>query len=152
MIRKPWAGIQDELKRDGGICQKYDKPGIYGVYIEGKLVYVGKSKDMLLRLAQHIFYTNNLNWTKTHKYRIFALAQLMGYNVRFDVLYTLPSSSTSGKKNIDDILGEREAELINQHLPPLNYQIPKIDNYKSFTINKKASTITLQEILGKDGK
>lgn len=143
---KPWLPIVKELENNQEISRKYSYAGIYSVSIGGILVYIGKSRDMLCRLAQHIFYTNNLSYTKTHKYKIFALAQLMGYEVKFDVMYIATGKS---EKEIDDEIGKKEAELINEYLPPLNYQIPRMLNYKSFSVNKKANTITLMEILGK---
>lgn len=146
---KPWLPIVKELEQNQEISRKYSYPGIYSVSIGGKLVYIGKSRDMLCRLAQHIFYTNNLSYTKTHKYKIFALAQLMGYEMKFDVMYVATGKS---EKEIDDEIGRKEAELINKYLPPLNYQIPKMLNYHSFTVNKKANTITLLELLGNNEK
>ena len=146
---KPWIPIVKELEQNQEISRKYSHPGIYSVAIGGKLVYIGKSRDMLCRLAQHIFYTNNLSQTKTHKYKIFALAQLMGYEMKFDVMYVATGKS---EKEVDDEIGKKEAELINKYLPPLNYQIPKMLNYHSFTVNKKANTITLLELLGNNEK
>ena len=146
---KPWTPIVKELEQNQEISRKYSHSGIYSVSIGGKLVYIGKSRDMLCRLAQHIFYTNNLSYTKTHKYKIFALAQLMGYEMKFDVMYVATGKS---EKEVDDEIGKKEAELINKYLPPLNYQIPKMLNYHSFTVNKKANTITLLELLGNNEK
>jgi excinuclease UvrABC nuclease subunit len=37
-----------------GLYDKYGKPGIYSISIEGKLVYIGKAKDMLVRIANHL--------------------------------------------------------------------------------------------------
>lgn len=138
--------IEEELRANQEVVDKYDTAGIYAVYIEDKLVYIGKSRNMLCRLAQHIFYTQNLQWTKSHKYKVFNLAQVMGYNVRFDVLYY---SSTLGEES-DDEIGYKEGEYIRQYLPPLNYQIPCADDYHHFTINRTAKTISLLDILGED--
>lgn len=138
--------IEEELRANQEVVDKYDTAGIYAVYIEDKLVYIGKSRNMLCRLAQHIFYTQNLQWTKSHKYKVFNLAQVMGYNVRFDVLYY---SSTLGEES-DDEIGYKEGEYIRQYLPPLNYQIPRADDYHHFTINRTAKTISLLDILGED--
>ena len=138
--------IEEELRTNQEVVDKYDTAGIYAVYIEDKLVYIGKSRNMLCRLAQHIFYTQNLQWTKSHKYKVFNLAQVMGYNVRFDVLYY---SSTLGEES-DDEIGYKEGEYIRQYLPPLNYQIPCADDYHHFTINRTAKTISLLDILGED--
>jgi hypothetical protein len=51
---------QDALYQD--MCQdvykrrKYKHPGIYCIKINGDIVYVGKSLDMLERLAGHILH------------------------------------------------------------------------------------------------
>lgn len=145
---KPYTPILNSLKQDKKICRKYNHPGIYSISIAGKLVYIGKSRDMLCRLAQHIFYTQNLAMTKSHKYYIFALAQLMGYEVKFDTFYI----ATGTEEEIDDEIGWKEGQLIRKYLPPLNYQIPKENNYHSFTINKRAKSISLLEILGNGEK
>ena len=73
----------------------------------------------------------------------------MGYEVKFDVMYVATGKS---EEEVDDEIGKKEAELINKYLPPLNYQIPKMLNYHSFTVNKKANTITLLELLGNNEK
>lgn len=130
--------IYDNLVKQG-YQHKYGKPGIYAIYIEDKYVYIGKSNDMLRRVAQHIFYIEN-NWSdgKAHKYQILREAKSRGYNIRFDVLAT-PK---------EEDLGWVEGWFIRSHMPALNYQIPKEDNWHSFTINKTAQTITLDEIMG----
>ena len=102
---KPWLSILDGLNRNQELVEKYNHPGIYSVSIGDKLAYIGKSRDMICRLAQHIFYTNNLQETKTHKYKIFALARLMGYDVRFDVMYV---ASGKSEAEIDDELTSEE--------------------------------------------
>ena len=95
---------------------------------------------MLRRLAQH--------WVGIHteserKYRILAEAKRHKHRVSFDVLYyavELPPC-------IEEELGEKEGEFIRAIMPVLNTQIPKADNWRSYTINKVADTITLDEIL-----
>jgi excinuclease UvrABC nuclease subunit len=37
-----------------GIGDKYSKPGVYSISIGERLVYVGKARDMLVRIANHI--------------------------------------------------------------------------------------------------
>lgn len=146
--RKPWQDTLDQLKQDNAVCRKYSHAGIYSISIGNQLVYIGKSRDMLCRLAQHIFYSNNLAYTKSHKYQIFALAKLLGYDVRFDVIYY---STTTGYDTDEDI-GKKEAELINKYQPCLNYQIPNINDYQHYTVNRKAKSITLMQILGEREK
>lgn len=139
--------IEDELRQDEDIVKKYDCAGVYSISIQGKLAYIGKSRNMLCRLAQHIFYSNNPFFTKSHKYKIFYLAQFMGYDISFDVIY---STSGTEQQQIDDDIGQKEAEMINNYLPPLNYQIPNLDDYRHFTVNRRAKGIKLMEILGED--
>ena len=67
--------------------------------------------------------------------------------IEFDVLYY---SSNQDHYSIENDIGKKEGEYIRKFLPPLNYQIPREDNYKKFTINKTAATITLKEILEKE--
>ena len=57
-------------------------------------------------------------------------------------------SETEG--DIEDDIGRAEGRLIRKYRPPLNYQIPKEDNYHSFTVNRRAKWVTLEEILGRD--
>jgi hypothetical protein len=39
---------------DMGLKDKYGHPGIYSISIEDKLVYIGKSRDMLVRISNHL--------------------------------------------------------------------------------------------------
>lgn len=143
---KPWYGVYLELKENQDIVSKYTGAGIYSITIGDKLVYIGKSKDMLGRLAQHIFYINNPQFHTSHKYRILHQAKEQNYEITFDKLYSAVGTS---EKQIEDEIGNKEGELIREKLPYLNYQIPKVENYHTFFVNKQAKTITLQEIMGK---
>ena len=127
-----------------GLAQKYEHPGIYSISINEKIVYIGKSRDMLVRLAQHI--TNiKYDLDKCNKYQVLRQAHNRGIVIEFDVQYV---SKKQNQDEIDRDIGEREAELINQYAPVLNYQLPLLEDYKHFKVNKKAKTITLDEILG----
>lgn len=123
-----------------GLGAKYGHSGIYSISIEDKLVYIGKSRDMLTRLAAHIDATGT---DPSNKYKVLQKAREEGYKIKFDVMRYCELDN-------DDELGEAEAELINKHMPPLNYQIPKIGDYKHYTVNRKAKYITLAEILEPD--
>ena len=69
-----------------------------------------------------------------NKYKIMRKLINDGYTIKFDILeYTF-------------LLDQREGYWIREKQPPLNYQIPK-ESGKGYTINKKANTITIQEIL-----
>ena len=39
------------LKRKRGLCKKYEHAGIYSISIGDQLVYIGKSHNMLRRIA-----------------------------------------------------------------------------------------------------
>ena len=148
-MNKPYLPILFELKKNQETVDKYEHPGIYSITIAGKLAYIGKSTDMLCRLAQHIYYTDHPNEATAHKYLIFSLAKLFGYDITFDVIYL----ATGTKDQIDDEIGFKEGELIRQYYPPLNYQIPDEKDYRKFTVNENAKTVKLQDIiLGKAKK
>lgn len=126
-----------------GLQRKYHHPGIYSISIAGRLVYIGKSLDMLTRVAQHMA---EIEFPKEqHKYQVLARAREQGYSIDFDVMYY---SETEG--DIEDDIGRAEGRLIRKYRPPLNYQVPKEDNYHSFTVNRRAKWVTLEEILGRD--
>lgn len=128
------------LKRDGW-ADRFEYPGIYEIRINGQTVYVGKSKNMLRRLAQHWV---GVNTESEHKYRILSEAKDQGHEVSFGVLHYAENILP---QLIDEELGEKEGEFIRELKPALNTQIPKADNWRSYDINKAASTITLSEIL-----
>ena len=133
----------EELK-ELGLEQKYQHPGIYSISINNKIVYIGKSRDMLVRVAQHM--TNiKYEMSKSNKYVVLRQALQREIQIQFDVMYV---SNRQQQDEVDDDIGHREAELIRQYMPVLNYQLPLLDNYHRFETNKKAKTITLDEILG----
>ena len=63
--------VYNWLKRKG-LADKYEHPGIYCIKINGKIVYVGKSRNMLQRIAEHYV---GIKAEKEKKYRIMAEAQ-----------------------------------------------------------------------------
>lgn len=58
------------LKRKG-LAAKYDHAGIYCIKIDDTIVYIGKSMNMLKRVAQHYAA---IKGQKERKYRILAEA------------------------------------------------------------------------------
>lgn len=137
--------ILEDLKKQPWVVKKYNRPGCYSISIGEKLVYIGKSRNMLVRLAQHI---DDTAYSNSHKYEILREAQSRGYNIKFDVLYCGGGVS---QDEIDSDIGVREGELIRQYCPPLNTQIPFYCDYHRYKYNKSAKTITLGEILGRVG-
>ena len=128
------------LKR-GGWAEQFEHPGIYQISIDGQIVYIGKSKNMLRRLAQHWV---GIKTESERKYRILAEAKRHKHKVSFGVLYYAVELTPA---LIEEELGEKEGEFIRAKMPVLNTQIPKADNWQSYEINEIASTITLSEIL-----
>lgn len=133
--------LDEKIKKDlikKGYGRKYCKPGIYSISIEDKLIYIGKSSNMLKRMASHLAC---IQTDKSHKYEILRQAQKQNLKIKFDVLYCAKTYSA-------DELGQQEAILINKHQPQLNYQLPLLENYHKYKVNDKAKTITLSEIMG----
>lgn len=117
--------------------EKYDCPGIYCIKVNNRILYIGKSTNMRNRLASHLYHILALD-DKSNKYII--LNYLQGsFPIEFDVL------AYCSKEEIS----EQEALLIHKYQPLLNYQIPKIENPRSFEINKIARTISPFEVLQK---
>lgn len=137
--KKPWELIEENLKALG-LSKKYAHPGIYCIKLQGRIVYVGKSTNMLKRVASHMY---NIEVDTGHKYAILKEAQRRGLDVEFDVLYHVFQVDD----NTPDLIGKKEAYYINKHKPALNTQYPHMDNYKKYTYCKKAQIITLDEIL-----
>lgn len=109
-----------------GLADKYEHAGIYCIKIDKEIVYIGKSVNMLRRVAEHYV---GIKTGSNKKYRIIAEAQRKGHNIDFDVLYYAKSKSYELKKKE---IGNKESEYIREYQPILNTQIPKIDDYNKF--------------------
>ena len=136
--------IKQQLAQNPDIKEKYRGAGIYSIKIDDILVYIGKSQDLLERVAEHIAEIQSIDQHSSNKYKVIAQAQRMGHKVSFDVLYYSPF--TSGNDMIDDI-GFNEGKYIREYLPFLNTQIPNENDYKKYSYNKRAKYITLDSIL-----
>ena len=123
--------------------EKYHHPGIYSISIDGHLVYIGKSLDMLVRIANHMACIENPE--KTHKYEVLHQAQQRGLKIQFDTMYY---SQETEEEDIKKDIGYEDGRLIREYKPALNYQIPKEEDYTHFTVNKRAKIVSLDEILG----
>lgn len=71
------------LKRKG-LADKYEHAGIYCIKVDEQIVYVGKSANMLRRIAQHYA---GVQMGSEKKYRILSEARRKGHSINFDVLY-----------------------------------------------------------------
>ena len=89
-----------------GLADKYRHAGIYCIKIDADIVYIGKSANMLRRIAEHYV---GIKTGSEKKYRIIAEAQRKGHPITFDVLY-----DAKGKRyeQIEEEIGRKEGELI----------------------------------------
>lgn len=118
---------------------KYRGPGVYCIRIYNHIVYVGQSKEMVRRVHEHTSLIMNPWRLKDKGYRN-KYVQLnrvynSGVSIDFDVLYR--------GEDIDYM----EAYYIDKYKPVFNYQIPFINNPSQHLNNKRAYTITLDDIL-----
>lgn len=123
-----------------GLAAKYEYAGIYCIKIDQNIVYIGKSANMLRRVAQH--YVGIQNETEK-KYRILSEARRKGHSINFDVLYYAKSRNYVDKLNE---IGEKEGEYIRKYNPILNTQIPKEENWHTFNTQKIDAKSVLAEL------
>ena len=128
------------LKRNG-YAQQYEHAGIYQITIDGKTVYIGKSTDMLWRLAQHC---SAMKLSKAHKYQVLREAKQHGHTVSFSVVYYARSTQ---KPDVVNEIGAVEGEYIRKYRPLLNEQIPCADDWRKYENNPAAASVTLEELL-----
>jgi predicted GIY-YIG superfamily endonuclease len=101
-----------------GLKEKYDFGGIYCIKIEDRIVYIGKSVNMLERIAQHEFEMKYAQGKLSNKYKVLREAGCRGYLIKFDVMYyTTRKRPEAVMKDI----GKKEGVLIRKHKPILNY-------------------------------
>ena len=120
-----------------GLSQKYEYPGIYCIKVAGQIVYIGKSENMLKRIAAHYV---GIRTGSEKKYRLLSEIQRKGHDIDFDVLYYAQSK---GYAAIREEIGSKEGEYIRQYRPVLNTQIPKAEDWHKWETN----TVDAAEVL-----
>lgn len=106
-------------------AEKYYGSGIYCIKANDKIVYIGQSKDMIVRVANHVWEIEYGDKKET-KYRI--LAEMREeYNISFDVMCYCD----------EDKLTLVEDGLIRGYLPMLNTVIPGREAYRISHISPK---------------
>lgn len=128
--------------------EKYAHPGVYSITVNGEIVYVGKARNMLKRIATHLWEINDGKQTtegKKFKYGELKKAKKYGYDICFDVLYISSFSCEDDTIKIDDDIGPQEAKYINKFLPKLNKQIPNLNNYHQYK-NKNYEHLSLMPL------
>ena len=128
------------LKRRG-YTAKYNHAGIYCIKLDNQIVYIGKSTNMLYRVAEH--YVGIQTGSET-KYRILAEAARKNHSITFDVLY---DASSFGREQIQEEIGNMEGEYIRKYRPVLNTQIPKADNWRSYDVVQVDVRKVLKQLL-----
>lgn len=100
--------------------EKYDKKvGIYAIYCDGNLVYIGKSTNLLNRWIAHkchVFCNESKEYNRP-MYQELRRAYNLGHAISINLLEYC---------DIED-LETKEDEYIGKYLPPLNTIIPKAD-------------------------
>ena len=127
-MRERYVDNVCKMLRRKGLAPKYESPGIYCIKLNEQIVYIGKSQNMLERVAQHFV---GIKQGSERKYRILAEAQRKGQTVGFDVLYYAKSKN---KQEMLSEIGEKEGELIREFHPILNTQIPKDENWHKWNV------------------
>ena len=129
------------LLRRRGYGDKYDHAGIYCIRLGDTLVYIGKSVNMLERVAQHYV---GIQYRNAEKYRIIAQLQQEGHPVNFDVLY---DASSATRHDIDEEIGYMEGVYLRKYRPPLNTQIPKEEDWRKYEVKPIAPEDELRQLL-----
>ena len=124
-----------------GFAPKYDHAGIYCIKVDDRIVYIGKSTNMLWRVAQHYV---GIKTGSERKYRILQEVKRKGHPFTFDVLY---NASSIGHDQIQEEIGEKEGEYIRKYRPVLNTQIPHADNWHRYDVVEVDARKVLKDLL-----
>ena len=127
------------MLRRRGLAPKYEHPGIYCIKVDGQILYIGKSENMLKRVAEHYV---GIRIGSEKKYRLLSEIQRNGHPIEFDVLYYAQKKRAS---EIREEIGRKEGEYIRQYRPVLNTQIPKAADWHKWETN----TVDAAKVLGK---
>ena len=90
------------------------------------IIYIGKSHNMLRRIAQHMV---GIKKQSELKYRLLAESQRKGIKIEYGVLY---DASSAGYTNIENEIGYMEGEFIRKYRPFLNTQIPLEEDWHKY--------------------
>ena len=117
------------MLRRRGLAPKYEHPGIYCIKVDGQILYIGKSENMLKRVAEHYV---GIRIGSEKKYRLLSEIQSNGHPIEFDVLYYAQKKRASA---IREEIGSKEGEFIRQYRPVLNTQIPRAEDWHKWETN-----------------
>ena len=138
MKKEKWRVLAEKhLPYYESLCpQAKNRAGIYMITVDDVPVYVGQSKNLLLRIASHesaIYDKENDEYNKT-KYKLLREAKEKGHSICFEILHYVSDEDLP----LLDII---EAWNIDKYNPPLNIIHPEINghptyhdnNYKNYT-------------------
>ena len=128
------------LKRKG-LAQKYEHAGIYCIKVNNRVVYIGKSMNMLRRISEHYV---GIKTKSNKKYKILEQARQNGYSINFDVLYYAKEESYNARLNEISV---KEREYIRDYNPLLNTQIPKLKDFRKYEYKEINAEKVYQEIV-----
>lgn len=118
---------------------KYNnRKGLYQITVNDKIIYIGKSNNILYRLANHLYEIDNNN--KSKKYILLRSLRQAGYRIKFDVYQYMDNSD-------DTEISVAEAIEIRKHLPVLNLQIPALDGSQHWKTHPRAKKLTYEELI-----
>lgn len=140
-MAKTYAENVCAMLRRKGLAPKYEHPGIYCIKVNSQILYIGKSENMLKRVASHYV---GIKTKSKKKYRLLSEIQSRGYKIEFDVLYY---AQTEGTAAIREEIGSKEGEYIRQYQPVLNTQIPKAEDWRKWDMNTVDAAEVLQQFL-----
>lgn len=129
------------MLRRRGLAPKYEHPGIYCIKVEGQILYIGKSENMLKRVAYHYV---GIKTGSEKKYRLLSEIQRNGHPIEFDVLY---DAKAKGAAAIKEEIGRKEGEYIRQYRPVLNTQIPRAEDWHKWETNMVDAAEVLAQYL-----
>lgn len=131
----------EQLMKNDGHYEKLKCSGIYYIQVKDKILYIGKSRDMFTRAANHMSntYDETMSEANSKKYELLRGLDEAGYDIGIGVMCKCKCN--------DYELGNKEGEYIRKYMPILNYQIPKEEDYSKYTVNKKVKEITLEELI-----
>ena len=140
-MAKTYAENVCTMLRRKGLAPKYEHPGIYCIKVNSQILYIGKSENMLKRVASHYV---GIKTKSEKKYRLLSEIQSRGYKIEFDVLYY---AQTEGTAAIREEIGSKEGKYIRQYRPVLNTQIPKAEDWRKWDMNTVDAAEVLQQFL-----
>jgi len=97
--------------------------------------------NMLRRISEHYV---GIKIKSNKKYKLLAQARQNGNDIKFDVLYYAKGESYDIKF---EEISNKEGEYIREYKPPLNFQIPKAEDFHQYEYKEVNIEEFFQEIM-----